>query len=205
MFKIKDYIRFQGIDIKLNIDWKNFMKLGFEIKNNWINISMNKLNVIENFNDDCLAICNEIYTNLKGKSSKNRFLNFILLFCIIYLFDYIFQFLLFINFIEHTSLPKLRKENIYVESDLNTSHQQFMYDFVYDSQDIYDYYDPIFEEKNNSLGNVTINIREPHKPFASALQMIDYILMDFTEEKDMQNFANLRWYIIQASFESTSK
>ena len=52
--------------------------------------------------------------------------------------------------LEFYNLPKLRKENLYVESDLNTPLQTYLYDFLYDQQDLYDYYDSEIKESNQS-------------------------------------------------------
>ena len=52
-----------------------------------------------------------------------------------------------------------------------------MYDFLYDQQDIYDYYNEIFEEKNNSDSlSFVINVRQPKLPFGFALENFDSIL-----------------------------
>lgn len=109
-----------------------------------------------------------------------------------------------INYLECCSLPKLRKENLYVENDLNTLHQQHMYDFIYDQQDIYDYYDEIFEQKNKTL-SCSVNVRQPHLPLASTLENIDDIISEFYDEKDMLALANIRWYISQYSLDQNNE
>lgn len=38
------------------------------------------------------------------------------------------------------SLQPIRKSNLYLESDLNSNHQTFLFDFLYETQDLYDYY-----------------------------------------------------------------
>lgn len=72
-----------------------------------------------------------------------------------------------------------------------------MYDFIYDTQEIYDYYDQIFEEKNNSMDSVFIDVRNKELPYALALENFDDLLMEFQDDKDMMSLANLRWYICQ--------
>ena len=45
------------------------------------------------------------------------------------------------------SLQPIRKSNLYLESDLNSNHQTFLFDFLYDTQDLYDYYSNTFFSK----------------------------------------------------------
>ena len=45
------------------------------------------------------------------------------------------------------SLQPIRKSNLYLESDLNSNHQTFLFDFLYDTQDLYDYYGNIIFSK----------------------------------------------------------
>lgn len=98
-------------------------------------------------------------------------------------------------------LPQFRKENLHVENELNTIHQKYMYDFLYDQQDIYDHYNEIFEDRknNNLINNTQINVRRPMLPLSFALENFDDILVEFTDEKDMQSLANIRWYIFNSS------
>jgi hypothetical protein len=76
-----------------------------------------------------------------------------------------------------------------------------MYDFLYDQQDIYDYYNEIFEERKNSnlINKPQINVMQPMLPLSFALENFDDILYEFTEEKDMQSLANIRWYIFNSN------
>ena len=128
----------------------------------------------------------------------------------IFLFLKIFYYnilliIVYVKLLEHSSLPELRKENIYVENDLNTIHQQHMYEFIYDQQEIYDYYDEIFEERESSFPPGVINVRKPEKPFAYAVENFDDILAEFYDEKDMQYLANFRWYIVESNMENNDK
>jgi hypothetical protein len=75
-----------------------------------------------------------------------------------------------------------------------------MYEFIYDQQNIYNYYDEKFEEKNKSL-NYTINARQPMGVFGSALESFDDLLPEFFDEKEMQLLANIRWYNLNSSLE----
>jgi hypothetical protein len=79
-----------------------------------------------------------------------------------------------------------------------------MFDFLYDQQDIYDYYNGIFEEKQNSIDGI-INVRQPMQLFSMTLENFDMLLPEFSEEKDMQTLANLRWYIYNFNFDNSEK
>jgi hypothetical protein len=66
-----------------------------------------------------------------------------------------------------------------------------MYDFIYDQQDIYDYYDDIFE----SGRCIFIEVRRQDLPLADTLRdFYDILNNEFTDEKDMYMLANIRWY-----------
>lgn len=79
-----------------------------------------------------------------------------------------------------------------------------MFDFLYDQQDIYDYYREIFEEKANSMDGM-INVRQPMQLFSMTLENFDMLLTEFSEEKDMLTLANLRWYIYSSNFDNYEK
>ncbi len=177
LFKAGDYKINNEFDNQSGFDWKNHMKIGYGIKLNWMKGMMNKKTEIPNFFEDSRQMCEELYTVLKG----------------ILLFTPEFYY-----------LPKLRKEIIFVENTLNTTHQKYMYDFVYDQQDIYDYYDEVFEEKNKSMF-YEIKVRQEYQPFSQALVNFDSILSEFSEENEGRNLANLRWYIFHSNFESGNK
>jgi hypothetical protein len=64
-----------------------------------------------------------------------------------------------------------------------------MYDFIYDQQDIYDYYDDIFAK------SMYIEVRREDLPLADTLrEFYDILNNEFTDEKDMYMLANIRWY-----------
>jgi hypothetical protein len=69
-----------------------------------------------------------------------------------------------------------------------------MYDFLYDQQDVHDYYTEIFEERNNSLYSGAIQVRQDCLPFSSALENFDEIMSHFSTENDINILANIRWY-----------
>jgi len=69
-----------------------------------------------------------------------------------------------------------------------------MYDFLYDQQDVYDYYTEIFEVRNNSLYKSSIPVRQDCLPFSSALENFDEIFFHFSTENEINLLANIRWY-----------
>ena len=90
-------------------------------------------------------------------------------------------------------LPKLRKENLYLESDLNSTLQVHLYDFLYDQQDLYDFYEEVFIDKEEDPHYV-INPRNPDLPFASALIEIESITKEFNKIDERCSLAKMRWY-----------
>jgi len=90
-------------------------------------------------------------------------------------------------------LPKLRKENVYLESDLNSTLQVHLYDFLYEQQDLYDFYDDVFYEKEDDPFYM-INPRNPDLPFASALMNIDSLFNEFSKEESVTFLSKMRWY-----------
>lgn len=79
-----------------------------------------------------------------------------------------------------------------------------MYDFLYDQQDIYEYYDDIFEQRNNSF-DPSITVRQPQQRFSYALENFDEVLSQFSCENDSQNLAKIRWYSLSAVNESSNE
>ena len=45
-------------------------------------------------------------------------------------------------------MPRLRQENRIVENEINSSLQTYLYDFLYEQQDLYFKYDNIFRSLN---------------------------------------------------------
>ncbi len=113
---------------------------------------------------------------------------------------------IYCTFKEYYMLPKLRKENLYLESDLNSILQTHLYDFLYDQKDLYDYYDPYFNLNNvkNKSGkrgvkSLDMNLiaptpRNTELPFTSILIDLELTLAEFYDEKEITKFCNLRWY-----------
>lgn len=84
---------------------------------------------------------------------------------------------------EFFTLPNLRKINKFVENENNTNHQTFLYDFLYDDQDIYLYYKKQNKNKNkNNLvrkdstdPHININCRSPRLPFAECFPNMEFL------------------------------
>jgi len=91
-------------------------------------------------------------------------------------------------------MPKLRKENVYLESELNSTLQTFLYDFLYDQQELYDYYDDCFYQKEEDP-DLEIKIRNPELPFSSLIFDTDKIVsQEFGKSSDALLLAKIRWY-----------
>lgn len=86
-------------------------------------------------------------------------------------------------------LPELRKTNIYVENELNSKLQIYFLDDIFNSQDLYDFYDQIFE---NQFEN-KIEVRNKELPFAKYLE--DYFsVKEFISNQGMNLISKIRWY-----------
>lgn len=110
-----------------------------------------------------------------------------------------------INFLEYLSLPKLRKENPYLESDLNSNYQTYLYDFLFEQQSLYIYYNSQFksQELDGSLINLKpidelkIKVKSNKKLFAGLLEGIGKIIKDIIE----RNLVDAIWSIRNYSLE----
>jgi hypothetical protein len=80
-----------------------------------------------------------------------------------------------------------------------------MYDFLYDQQDVYDFYYGVFEERQNNymMVSTSLTIRRPELPFSYLLESFDDILIQFNNDEEMNELLNLRWYIF--NFETPNK
>ena len=85
------------------------------------------------------------------------------------------------------SLTPLRKANLYVENELNTYHQTFLYDFLYDTQDTYEYYRNQLEKNEESVVS-----RKGDLPFADCLGHLEAFCE--MEDDELTTFENLRFY-----------
>jgi hypothetical protein len=108
--------------------------------------------------------------------------------------------LIFQRLKEFISLPKLRRENLFLENLLNTNHQIHNYDFLYDLQDLYDYYDRSSKKNNDFCNSIQfhsseIQVRCPELPFATLLQnYIDIFIIINKNEENKIKLSKFRWY-----------
>jgi hypothetical protein len=68
IFKTKDYLIDEDNEYKNDLEWKRFFKTGLSIKQNWVNLALDKKHVVPNYSEDVTSIYNELYMILKGKS-----------------------------------------------------------------------------------------------------------------------------------------
>lgn len=74
-----------------------------------------------------------------------------------------------------------------MENELNTYHQTFLYDFLYDTQDLYDYY-----KTQLNQNEVSIKCRKNDLPFASCLNHIETFCE--MEDDEIATLENFRFY-----------
>ncbi len=89
-------------------------------------------------------------------------------------------------------LPKLRKENFYLENEINSTLQIHMFEFIYDQQELYEYYDEFLDEDQGVLINPTPKNME--LPFTSLLTEFKAVKREFRNKKDENDLAQFRWY-----------
>lgn len=84
-------------------------------------------------------------------------------------------------------MPKLRKENLFCESDINSIHQLALFDYIYDQQDLFNFYE-------DQSCFPFLEVKEPSKLFASALSNLEIFLNDFAmDEEALKQLVNLRF------------
>ena len=101
---------------------------------------------------------------------------------------------------EYLTLPNLRKVNKYVENDINTCHQTFLYDFLYDDQDVYLFYKKQNRNKNKSnllkreitVTNKEIECRKPNLPFSEFFSLLGSLSEDIDNPENL--FEEIRCY-----------
>jgi hypothetical protein len=108
---------------------------------------------------------------------------------------------------EFISLPKLRKYNKLVEHGSNSIHQKHNYEFLFEQQDLYDYY----ENQYKNISSVSINFSNPiysqvkreDLPFSKCLQNFSEIYMMYHQYDDLPSklkLAKFRWYCNDKEF-----
>ena len=95
-------------------------------------------------------------------------------------------------------LPKLRKQNYNLENDNNTILQRHFYDFIYDSQDLFDYYDEYlgdFDDQNNNTPLEELVFKTDDLPFENLLKSFYEIADEFTNSDSVETIYNYRHYL----------
>ena len=83
----------------------------------------------------------------------------------------------------------IRDKNIILENDINTEFQTLLFDFLYDEQELYGYYDELFEQKKYIPKNKNI-------PFGSFISNYQILFMNiYNDEKKQKRLKKLRWYL----------
>ena len=83
----------------------------------------------------------------------------------------------------------LREKNIILENDINTEFQTILFDYLYDEQELYEYYDRLFEQKKYIPKNKNI-------PFSSFINNYQSLYVNiYNDNKKIKRLKKLRWYI----------
>lgn len=69
-----------------------------------------------------------------------------------------------------------------------------MYDFIYDQQDLYEYYDGYF--KNGNLDSV-VEVKNPELPFTFSLENLVTHIKECQSSQNKQLLAQYRWYVYE--------
>ena len=84
----------------------------------------------------------------------------------------------------------VREKNLILENDINTEFQTILFDFLYEEQELYEYYDELFEQKKYIPKNKNI-------PFNSFITNYQNLYLDFlNDKKKINRLKKLRWYLI---------
>ena len=84
---------------------------------------------------------------------------------------------------------KIRLENRIVENEINSSLQTYLYDFLFEQQDLYFEYDQIFRSLN-------LKSRKDELPFKDFILNFYYYLNEIQNDKNkIKQLKKLRWYI----------
>jgi hypothetical protein len=86
---------------------------------------------------------------------------------------------------EYIPLPKLRKENLILENELNSSFQTHLFDILNDHEDLYEFYSD-FE--------TSLLVRNDTLPLTDSLENIGTVMEEFVTDSQKKSLAKLRWY-----------
>jgi len=83
----------------------------------------------------------------------------------------------------------LVEKNKILENEINTDFQTILFEFLYEQQEIYEYYDELFDQKKYLSRNTDI-------PFSSFVTNYQKLFLDIKQdEKKMKRLKKLRWYL----------
>ena len=86
-------------------------------------------------------------------------------------------------------MPRLRLENKIVENEINSSLQTYLYDYLFEQQDLYFEYDQIFTRLN-------LKSRKAESPFKDFILNFNYYLNEIQNDQyKIKQLKKLRWYI----------
>ena len=88
---------------------------------------------------------------------------------------------------EFIKFPSLRKSNLFIESDINSCLQTYLLDNIFDSQDLYDYFDYYFLQPNE------FSLRKNDLPFHYHLSKFQIIIKEFSS-LEQTILSKIRWY-----------
>lgn len=97
---------------------------------------------------------------------------------------------LYSNLKECEILPRLRKQNQIVEGEFNSPFQTFLYDFLYEQQDLYDEYDcKMAEYKTQPL-----RCRKADLAFSDLICKFKSLIQTIDTTDKIETLKKLRWY-----------
>lgn len=83
----------------------------------------------------------------------------------------------------------LVQNNKILENEINTNFQTILFEFLYEQQELYDYYDELFEQQKYLAKNSDI-------PFSSFVTNYQNLFSDIkNDKKKMKRLKKLRWYL----------
>ena len=108
--------------------------------------------------------------------------------------------LIYDNLYQCNNVPSLRKKNKILESEINTVLQNNLFDFLYNEQELYDYYDNLRDNNKKFLP------KSNNLPFKYFLENYDNLYLDIENNKSkMNSLKKIRWYLITDLFEHKDK
>ena len=108
--------------------------------------------------------------------------------------------LIYNNLYQCYSIPNLRKKNKILESEINTVFQNNLFEFLYNEQELYEYYDNLRDNNEKFLP------RSNTLPFKYFLENFDNLYLDIDHNKSKTNsLKKIRWYLLNDLFNQKNK